>query len=106
MPKPIAGWIDDEFEQVHFKDERLKSRVIKLVDRLSAAPESPINQACLDWAETKAAYRFFKNESVDPSEILASHISKTIERAQSYETILAIQDTTYFNYTSHKRRKV
>jgi hypothetical protein len=100
-----TSWTEDEFEDAQFKDERLKTRVIKLVDRLSEAPESPINQACLDWAETKAAYRFFRNDSVEPSEILASHINKTVERAKNYQTILAIQDTTYFSYAHHKKTK-
>jgi hypothetical protein len=64
-------------------------------------PESPINQACSDWAETKAAYRFFQNQNVEVGEIMEAHRKKTAERAKPHKTILAIQDTSYFVYTSH-----
>ena len=85
------------------KDKRLKARLIKVADRLGSIPESPINQACNGWGEIKAAYRFFKNESVDAKDILATHSSRTATRASEFQTILAIQDTCYFSYTKHKK---
>ena len=51
--------------KIDLGDKRLDSRLIKLCDTFSESPESPINQACADWAETKAAYRFFQNKNVD-----------------------------------------
>lgn len=98
-----SGWAEEEFADVNLGDKRLDSRLIKLCDRFSDAPESPINQACLDWAETKAAYRFFQNKKVDVSKILESHRNKTAQRVNEYETALAIQDTSYFVYTSHPK---
>ena len=82
-------------------ETRENARLITLCDRFSDSPESPINQACVDWAETKAAYRFFQNENVDGDEILAAHRRKTTRRANAHETVLALQDTSYFVYTSH-----
>ena len=96
-------WAKNEFGSADFGDKRLKARLIKLADRLSESPESPINQACSGWAETKAAYRFFRNESVVPKEILSSHVEQTAMRAKTHKTILAVQDTSYFNYTAHKK---
>ncbi len=97
------SWAEEEFSKVNLGDKRLKKRLIRLCDRFSDAPESPINQACEDWSETKSAYRFFQNDKVEPSEILSAHRAKTVRRADAYETILAIQDTSYFNYTSHPK---
>ncbi len=97
------GWASLEFGDINLGDPRLSSRLIKLADKLATSPESPINQACGDWAETKGAYRFFQNENVNKKDILASHAVKTVERAKQYETILAIQDTSYFTYTGHKK---
>jgi len=97
------SWSEEEFSRVDLGDKRLNKRLINLCESLSDAPESPINQACEDWAETKSAYRFFQNEKVNRSEILAAHSAKTARRAQAHETILAIQDTSYFNYTSHPK---
>ena len=71
-----ASWAHEEFADVNLGDKRLDARLINLCDRFSDAPESPINQACRDWAETKAAYRFFQNENVDVGEILAAHRSR------------------------------
>ena len=99
------GWATEELANVDLGDTRLNTRLAKLCDRFSEAPESPINQACADWAETKAAYRFFRNEQVDARAIMKAHRLKTAERAQRYKTILAIQDTSYFVYTSHPKTK-
>jgi len=66
-------------------------------------PESSINQACSDWAETKAAYRFFHNEKVEVRKILAAHQAKTCQRARQHRTVLALQDTRYLVYTSHRQ---
>ena len=100
-----TSWAAEEFSDVSLGDKRLNGRLIKLCDRFSEAPESPINQACADWAETKAAYRFFQNENVEVGEILAAHCCKTAQRAKKYKTVLALQDTSYFVYTSHPKTK-
>lgn len=105
--KPIEAesldWANAEFENAKFKDERIKKRIVHLAARFSESPECSINQACKDWSETKAAYRFFKNDNVSASEILESHIQKTAERAKAYPTVLAIQDSSYFQYGSHTK---
>jgi hypothetical protein len=97
------GWAAEELADVDLGDKRLNTRLMKMCDSFSESPESPINQACADWAETKAAYRFFQNENVDVREILAAHRRKTAMRAMKHKTLLAIQDTSYFVYTSHTK---
>ena len=98
-----SSWAADEFAEVSLGDKRLQARLIKLCDRFSDAPESPVNQAGADWAETKAAYRFFHNQNVESSEILAAHRRKTAKRAGKHNPVLAIQDTSYFVYTNHPK---
>jgi len=98
-----TSWATEEFVDVSLGDKRLDARLVKLCDRFSDAPESPINQACRDWAETKAAYRFFQNENVDIAEILGAHRCKTAKRAKNHKMVLAVQDTSYFVYTSHQK---
>jgi len=98
-----TSWAAEEFAEVRLGDKRLDARLIKLCDRFSDAPESPINQACADWAETKAAYRFFQNDNVTVGEILATHRCKTAQCAKEHQTVLALQDTSYFVYTSHRK---
>ena len=88
---------------VDLGDKRRTARLLTLCGRLSERPESSINQACGNWAETKAAYRFFQNDTVDEQTILAAHRAKTAERVGQHRTVLAIQDTSYLVYTSHRR---
>ena len=99
------SWADDEFKEVDLGDKRLNSRLIKLCESFSESPESSINQACSDWAETKAAYRFFRNKNVDVERIIGAHREKTSGRAAGHHTVLAVQDTSYLIYTNHSKTR-
>jgi hypothetical protein len=56
-----------------------------------------IPRACQDWANTKAAYRFFSNERVDETSLLGGHFQCTRERLEaSTGPVLVLQDTTEF----------
>ena len=100
-----SGWAASEFGMVDFGDKRLNIRLQKIADSLSDSPESSINQACEEWSQTKAAYRFFQNDAISEGKILDSHVKKTVERASKYSTILAIQDTCYISYKNHKKTR-
>ena len=94
-------WAAEEFAQVELKDGRLNWRCQELATVLGQQPDAPINQACEDWADTKAAYRFFDNKKVTPGRILAPHQQRTVGRMGQHGLVLAVQDTTFFNYTHH-----
>lgn len=94
-------WAAEEFAQVDLKDARLNRRCQELAVALGQQPSASINQACDDWADTKAAYRFFDNEKGSPAAIGQPHQQRTVERMSQQERILAVQDTTFFNYTHH-----
>jgi hypothetical protein len=103
--KEEVSWAVEEFAQVDLSDERLERRCQKLADELSKQPTAPINQACEDWADSKAAYRFMDNEKVAPDKILSPHTQRTVERMTGHAVVLAIQDTTFLNYTHHPKTK-
>lgn len=94
-------WAEEEFAEVNLNDERLNDHCQKLAEVLGQQPTASINQACEDWADTKAAYRFFENPNVSPDDILLPHRERSVERMKGYKIVLAIQDTTFFNYTHH-----
>ena len=83
------------------KDIRLKERLIRLVEQLSHKPTASVPLACGNWAQTKASYRFWDNKKVEIEEIIAAHQLSTLDRAKDEEIILAIQDTTDLDFTSH-----
>ena len=94
-------WCVDEFAGVALHDDRLNSRCSELAVQLAMRPGLPLNQACEDWADTKAAYRFFDNDAVTPERIQAPHPQRTVERMAQHTRVLAVQDTTFLNYTHH-----
>jgi hypothetical protein len=96
------SWAENEFSTVNLGDARLNKRLFSISQKFLDSPQSPINKACGDWSDAKAAYRFFQNDSIDYREIIKSHASASLSRAIDEPVILAVQDTTYYNYTDHK----
>jgi hypothetical protein len=96
-----AGWSVREFDGIDLGDARLNRRLLTLAEAFGAHPEAPINQASADWHHTKAAYAFFDNQHALPAEILLPHQQRTLERMAAHPLVLAIQDTTFLNYTHH-----
>lgn len=98
----MEQWITQELERTELGDTRRTKRLIKIVENLSAKPEASIPQASGTWAETKATYDFWDSPYIKPSMIRQGHIDATVERISKQGVVLAIQDTTELNYTSHK----
>ncbi len=96
-------WARNELGDAALGDKRLTDRLVNIADSLISLPESSINQACGSWSEAKAAYRFFQNENVKGSDILTSHIAKTVERTKTHKRILVIQDTSCISYMGHEK---
>jgi hypothetical protein len=99
------GWADVEFRDVDLGDGRLERRLRLIANSLGQQPSFPINQASIDQAATKAAYRFFSNEKVTPDRILSPHRRSTVSRLAGEDVVLVAQDTTYLNFTSHRKTK-
>ncbi|MEJ0050550.1 MAG: transposase DNA-binding-containing protein [Methylovirgula sp.] len=73
LTSDIETWIDREVAGCEFKDERLGRRFCKLLGQIGSDMGQSIPQICRDWANTKAAYRFFSNERVNEADILRGH---------------------------------
>lgn len=92
-------WIDRETAGSNFKDERLCRRFKMLLKGIGGAMGKSIPLVCQDWANTKAAYRFFSNDRVSEEDIMGGHFQSTRARfAASKGTVLVLQDTTEFTY--------
>lgn len=96
----------ETLSSVDLGDKRLNKRCRRLIDQFVKKPATSIPQACLSWRNTKAAYRFFANDTIDPDKILASHFIETQERINKTNGIILVaQDTTDIDYTTHKKTK-
>lgn len=100
-----GSWIRDEMISADFGDLRLNKRFNILARELASKPSLSINNASTDWAASKAAYRFFDNPKVTPELVLSPHYLSTELRCESHATILAIEDTTVLDFTSHVKTK-
>lgn len=93
------SWLDKELSSCKLKDERLEKRLKTLCEQLWDGLGNPIPFACQDWANTKAAYRFFSNDRVSEAEILHGHFESTKERfVKNEDLVLVLHDTTEFSY--------
>lgn len=92
-------WIKQELAGSKLKDARLDKRLERVMEQMAQGVGESIPWACQDWANTKAAYRFFSNDGVDEQQILAGHFQSTRQRLpDGEELILVVHDTTEFSY--------
>jgi Transposase DNA-binding/Transposase Tn5 dimerisation domain len=98
---PDTTWAEDEFGDADLGDVRRNARLVQLATVLGAQPSASLPEATDDPATLKAAYRFFDNDYVRAEAMLESHIQSTTRRMQAVPLVLALQDTTYLDWTDH-----
>ena len=100
-------WFDEELSGCRLGDGRLDIRLRQLVEQMGAGFGESIPLACQDWANTKAAYRFFSNDRVSEEDILRGHFDATRRRfAASDGPILILHDTTEFSWRRRRPEAV
>jgi hypothetical protein len=98
---PFCNWAEEEFGRVRFFDVRLKQRLYTIAQDFFNRPQSNIPQACGDKAKTIGAYRFFGNTKATMDVLLEAHTEASIERIKQHPIVLAPQDTTTLDYSTH-----
>lgn len=99
--KDEEDWAQAEFGAAELGDARRTARLVQLARQLGERPEASLPRALEDHAALKAAYRFFDNADITHEKILASHVVSSLGRLQGQEVILAVQDTTFIDYSTH-----
>jgi hypothetical protein len=100
-PAEPADWAEEEFGLADLGDQRRVKRLLTIARDFYARPQANIPQACETRAKTKAAYRFLDDENHTMDKLLAAHYESTLNRAAQEKVVLAVQDTTSFNYSAH-----
>jgi hypothetical protein len=96
-----ATWANEIAGAVELGDERLNKRLMTMIESFVASPVASIPEACRSWAATHAAYRFFNNETVVADHITQAMAEATARRCQGVPLVLAVQDTTSLDFTTH-----
>jgi hypothetical protein len=94
-------WALHEFAGAELPDRRLHQRLHMIATAFAQKPTASIPQACGSWTEAKGAYRFFENDAIVPGTIRQPHHQATLQRVRSHRIVLAIQDTSALNYSTH-----
>ena len=100
-PEAPAHWAEAEFGTVRLYDQRLQQRLYTIAQDFYSCPEGSIPQACGGKARTMGAYRFFQNQNTTMEVLLNAHTEASIERIKEHGVVLAPQDTTTLNYSTH-----
>ena len=96
-----AQWAQNEFEFAQLGDKRRNQRLVKIAQKLAASPGGTLPQAFADWAELKAAYRFFSGPGAHFDQIISPHLERTRASCGQPGEYLIIEDTTVLNYSHH-----
>lgn len=116
----MGSWADEETAACGLGDARLNRRLGVMLAAMGERPGKSLPTAFQDWANTKAAYRFFAHENISEDKILAGHFAASALRVKAVDgPILISQDTTEFSFqratpakigftktsTGHKRKR-
>ena len=97
----VSNWAITEFADAELGDWRRTQRLVELAALLAHHPSATLPEACGHGAMLKSAYRFFANDDIAPYDILQSHTEATFSRLAQVPVVLAVQDTTEIDWTSH-----
>jgi hypothetical protein len=101
MDGATNAWLGGELAGCSLADERLTKRLRKLLAQIGSDMGQSIPLVCQDWANAKAAYRFFSNERVSEADII--HFQSTRDRTAATDgPVLVLHDTTEFSYQREK----
>lgn len=91
-------WIEREFGAAELGDARRTQRLLTLMGQVAARPGASLPEACGSRGQLKAAYRFFATAAIEAEDLWASHIVATYERTAAVPVVVAVQDTTEWDW--------
>ena len=106
-PRPVKrvhdpeDWAEEEMGMAKLGDRRRVQRLLEIARAFYAHPQANIPQASRSRAKTKATYRFLGDVNNTMEKILTPHHESTLGRVTKEKLVLAVQDTTYLNYSTH-----
>lgn len=97
----MQQWAAREFAGARVPDKRYLRGLALIAQRLAEHSEESFSRAC-GHDGRQVARRIFGNPKSEVDGLLAGHYEQTAARCGKHKMVLAVQDTTSFNYSSHK----
>jgi hypothetical protein len=85
---------EEDLSRAKLGDQRRTKRGATIAAILADRPERSLPEAICNDSALDVAYRWFGNDDVEWTAVIAAHIDATWQRAKSYQTLLAVHDTT------------
>lgn len=99
------SWASEELKNTELGDRRRTERLVKIVEDLIAQPNASVPQASRDNAALQGLYDFWSNRRISADAILSGHRMRTVARCLEHATVLAIQDTTELDFSTHRQTR-
>lgn len=91
-------WAQVQFGQAKLNDPRRTQRLISMAASLASQPGVAVSKLAISPADMEGAYRFIRNDQIQPSDIAESGFQATAQHAQDHSLLLALEDTTSLTY--------
>jgi len=98
----MTTWAEQELKTLRLGDARLERRAVLLAEQLAQRPGASIPQACGDWGQTQAAYRFLAHEDTSGEAVLQAHAQASVLRMAAHPVGLYLQDTTELEFDARQ----
>jgi hypothetical protein len=102
--QPLEHWAGEVLALVDTGDQRRHDRLVEVLLAVAQRPGRSLPEQCEDPAALKAAYRLLGSQSLLADEILKSAAQSSVSRLRRQaqgEILLAVQDTTTLNFSTH-----
>lgn len=107
MIRDADKWAEEIFGDCELGDARRTNRLISLASSCAKDVDASILGSCNgNEAQIEGAYRFLRNEFIDPEEIRNGGYQSTVRLAAKESTLLAIEDTTTLSYSHQASREL
>jgi hypothetical protein len=101
------GWAAVEMSECDLGDARLNRRLGAMLEAIGKWPGRSLPTAFQNWANTKAAYRFFANANVSEDRILQGHFAASALWIKATDgPVLILQGTTEFTFKRAAPEKI
>jgi Transposase DNA-binding len=103
QPSKDDDWINENFANADFNDERLRDRLMTIVKGMSKRPDGSIPQQMENWGDIKACYNFLRNDKVTHKRIQTPHRKRVRGIASDKingEVVLFVQDTSELDFSN------
>ena len=95
--------VQRELGRAKLRSVQNEDRLKQIIEKLAARPDKGLPQILGDESQLEGAYRFFRNEHVQPEALFAAHAEETRLRATQARAVVIAHDTTTFLFGGERK---